>query len=120
MFHIKRGRGKELTATISGNNAGASGKILLLYNDLHIIPLEKSSKTKNGLGKKNLTSFIANSFFIKNDNPSGNKAPRNPDCNFTRNVHSSFFNLLWKTTFVGILKTIGAPEKIAYKTAASR
>ncbi|MFL5808453.1 MAG: hypothetical protein ACJ749_02970 [Flavisolibacter sp.] len=115
MFNIKKGRAEKLEATVRGNVQSASGKVLLLYQDLHITPLEKDNKHPNKLEKRNFTSFLANSLVIKNENPSGNKDPRRVDGSFTHDPHDSFFNLVWKTTFVGILKTIGAPEKLAYQ-----
>jgi hypothetical protein len=114
MFLIKRGNVKSLTAATSGDNYKASGKVLLLYDDLHIVPLKKDGDKPGGLKKKSVTSLLANKLLIKDENPKGGHEPRNPDCSFTRDPHGSFFNLVWKTTFVGILKTIGAPEKLAY------
>jgi hypothetical protein len=115
VFRIKRGSAQKLEASVAGNTTKTSGKVLLLYSDLHLTPLEKDKNTPGKLGKKNVTSLLANTLLIKNENPSGNKPARNPDCNFTRDPHDSFFNTLWKTVFVGILKTIGAPEKLAYE-----
>ncbi|MFL5738693.1 MAG: hypothetical protein ACJ75B_00640 [Flavisolibacter sp.] len=113
LFMIKRGMVQSMSADVSGNNAQASGKVLLLYTGLHVTPLEKDKNDPGKLDKKNITSLLANKLLIKDNNPSGNSAPRNPDCSFTRDPHGSFFNLIWKTSFVGILKTIGAPEKLA-------
>ena len=102
-----------MSSEVSGNNSQASGKVLLLYTGLHVTPLEKDKKHPGELNKKNITSLLANKLLIKDNNPSGNNPPRSPDCSFTRDPHGSFFNLIWKTTFVGILKTIGAPDKLA-------
>jgi len=49
---------------------------------------------------------------LKDENPSKDGSIRKADAFFIRQ-HGTFFNLIWKTTFTGILKTIGAPEKIA-------
>jgi hypothetical protein len=115
LFRIKRGSAEKLEASASGTTIKTSGKVLLLYSDLHLTPLEKDKQTPGKLGKKNITSLFANTLLIKNENPSGSKPPRNPDCSFNRDPHDSFFNTLWKTVLVGILKTIGAPERLAYE-----
>jgi hypothetical protein len=115
LFSIQKGTINELTARLSGNNNAASGTVLFLYNDLKIAALEKDSDKAKGLDKKDFTSFVANAFLVKKQNPNGNKAPRNADCSFPRDPYGSFFNLIWKTTFTGILKTTGLPQKLAYK-----
>ena len=114
MFSIKDGTLEELRSTVSGNNNSASGKVVFLYDDLDIAALEKDTDKPGGLDKKNVTSFMANAFLVKKQNPAKNET-RSPDCNYQRDPYGSFFNLIWKTTFVGILKTTGLPEKLAYK-----
>ncbi|HWJ90578.1 MAG TPA: hypothetical protein VNR87_05675 [Flavisolibacter sp.] len=113
MFRIKRGHVHGVTATVWGDNYHASGKVLFLYNDLHITPLEKDNRHPGKLEKRNFTSFLANTLVIRNDNPKKGEQPREEDCSFTRDPNGSFFNLIWKTTFTGILKTIGAPQRLA-------
>jgi hypothetical protein len=114
MFMVKRGQLKELTSQVNGNNHQASGKTVLLYNDLHITPMKQDPQRPGKLKKKSVTSFVANKFVLKDENPSKDGTIREVDASFTRQ-YGTFFNLIWKTTFVGILKTIGAPEKMAYQ-----
>jgi hypothetical protein len=113
LFMVKKGRLKELTAYITGDNNKASGDVLMLYDDLHITPMKKDPQN-NELKKKSVTSFIANTFVLKDENPSKDGQVRKETASFTRKS-GTFFNLIWKTIFVGILKTIGAPEKLAYQ-----
>jgi hypothetical protein len=113
LFMVKRGELKKLSAHISGNNYKASGQVVFLYDNLHITPMKKDESKPDGLKKKSVTSFIANTFVLKEENPK-NGEQRKADASFTRST-GTFFNLIWKTTFVGILKTIGAPEKLAYQ-----
>ena len=113
LFRLKSGSVQSIKAQEQGNQTGATGKTLILYKDLKIIPLEKGKGADSSLNKKHITGFFANAFVIKNDNPSGNEAPRSPETSFTRDPHGSFFNLIWKTLLTGILKTTGAPEKLA-------
>jgi hypothetical protein len=111
---VEKGALKELSAGISGDQSGASGNVLMLYNDLKLSILEKDKKD-NGLNKKHITSFFANAFVLRNDNPKSGEAPRKETASFKRDPTGGFFMLVWKTILVGALKTIGAPEKIASK-----
>lgn len=113
LFKVKRGELKQLTAHIKGNNYEASGDVLMLYNNLHITPLKKDAQNPAELKKKSVTSFIANTFLLKDENPSKEGQVRKEKASFNRRS-GTFFNLIWKTILVGILKTIGAPEKLAY------
>jgi hypothetical protein len=110
---VKRGNLKQLIAHISGDNYKGSGDVLMLYDSLHITPLKKDQHNPGDLKKKSVTSFIANTFVLKDENPSKEGQVRKENAEFTRGS-GTFFNLIWKTIFVGILKTIGAPEKLAY------
>jgi len=113
LFRIKKGELKSLVAHIRGNNYTSSGDVLMLYNDLHITPMKKDVENPGALKKKTVTSFIANTFVLKDENPSKDGSLRKANASFTRKS-GTFFNMIWKTTFIGILKTIGAPEKLAY------
>lgn len=113
LFKVKRGELKQLTAHINGNNYKASGDVLMLYNNLHITPLKKDAQNPAELKKKSVTSFVANTFLLKDENPSKDGQVRKEKASFNRRS-GTFFNLIWKTILVGILKTIGAPEKLAY------
>jgi hypothetical protein len=113
LFMIKRGSLQSLSSQVSGNNTQASGTVNFIYNDLHITPMEKDNKKPGALEKKNFTSLLANALVIKDQNPSKGDDPRKPSFSVQRDPHGSFFNLVWKSTFVGILKTIGAPERLA-------
>jgi len=114
LFRIKRGELKSLVANIRGDNYKSSGDILMLYDDLHITPMKKDADHPGELKKKTVTSFIANTFVLKDENPSKDGSVRKVNASFTRKS-GTFFNGVWKTIFIGILKTIGAPEKLAYQ-----
>jgi hypothetical protein len=86
----------------------------MLYKDLHVTPLKQDSQNPGELKKKSVTSFIANTFVLKDENPSKDGQVRKEKAEFNRKS-GTFFNMIWKTTFIGILKTIGAPEKLAYQ-----
>ena len=110
LFTVKRGILQKASARIEGNNSAARGEILILYNDLHITPLKTDSDNK--LKKKSVMSFFANTFFIKNENPSKGDAPRSADIVVKRD-NQSFFGFVWVIMLKGILQTIGVPLKYA-------
>ncbi|MGZ3937720.1 MAG: hypothetical protein ACXVLT_03280 [Flavisolibacter sp.] len=112
LFMVKRGRLKELLSQVQGDNHQATGNVTMLYDDLHITPLKKDAQNPGELKKKSVTSLVANAFVLKDENPSKDGEVRKEDASFTRNS-GTFFNLIWKTTLVGILKTIGAPTRLA-------
>ena len=114
-FKVKSGEMKEGTVHLEGNIYTMRCEILMLYNDLHLTPLKPEGDSSGNLKKKSVTSFIANTFFIKNNNPSKGEAPRNIDVVVQRDHHDHFFNFLWKSLLTGLVKTIGVPEKYANK-----
>ncbi len=115
LFTFKSGHMKEGTATVTGTNSSANGDVLLLYNNLNITPLKKKEDNEGRLKKKSLTSFIANTFVIKKNNPTGSKEPRHPVFTMNRAHHGNFFNFIWTTILTGILKTVGIPVKLGVK-----
>ena len=114
MMKLEKGTLQKLSADMKGDELGASGEVLVLYNDLKLSLLEKD-KGKTNLDKKNVTSLFANLFVLKKENPKNGKAPRTEQGSFKRDPTGGFVMLVWKTILVGVLKTIGAPEKLAYK-----
>ena len=115
MFSIQKGSLKSLRSSVNGNNNQGTGSVNFQYEDLKVEALEKDAGKPGGLDKKDVTSFVANTFLLKKQNPVAYGDPRKGSCSFELDPYSSFFNLIWKTTFVGILKTTGLPEKLAYK-----
>jgi hypothetical protein len=113
MLNIDEGSIKKFEATMQGQEWGASGSVSLQYNDLKLSLLEKNKGGK-GMNDKNLLSFLANALVIRNSNPAkAGEAVQKKEASFDRDPNSGFLNLVWKTAFIGILKTIGAPEKMA-------
>ena len=113
MLHIEEGKVEKLEASMQGHEWGARGTVALHYNDLKLSMLEKNKDGK-GMNDKNLLSFLANALVIRNSNPAKQgEAVQTKEASFDRDPNSGFLNLVWKTAFTGILKTIGAPEKMA-------
>jgi len=62
------------------------------------------------MNKKHLTSFISN-IVLKNENPH-NGETRIGEVHHERDMNRSFYNLVWKSIFEGINKTIGNKKKM--------
>ncbi|NTS39392.1 hypothetical protein HRG84_00625 [Flavisolibacter sp. BT320] len=113
MLNIDEGVVEKLNVSMQGHEWGAKGTVALQYKDLKLSMLEKNKEGK-GMNDKNLLSFLANALVIRNSNPAkGGEAVQTKEASFDRDPNSGFMNLVWKTAFTGILKTIGAPEKMA-------
>jgi hypothetical protein len=114
-FIFKRGSIQKGTVHVQGNNIKASGKGTLLYKDLYLVSLKKNKDEPGKAKERKLLSFIGNALLIKNSNPSKGKAPRTETFDSERNDHQPFFSLVWKTIFLGVLKTIGLPANFGDK-----
>jgi hypothetical protein len=113
LVNVKEGSLQKVELNMSGDEMKATSSVLVLYKDLNVALLEKESG-KQALDKKDVTSVLAN-VIIKNSNPKGGKDPRRENGEFVRDPDAGFLNLVWKAGLVGILKTIGAPAKLAIK-----
>ncbi len=113
MFSLKSGNVKQLKVHIKGNNKKASADILLEYENLFIVPLKKDKDEKDGLKEKKFTAFIANLLLIKKENNGKPDDLRKFNYTIDRGIYPNFFTLNWKAILMGIIKTIGAPEKLA-------
>jgi hypothetical protein len=102
---IEKGQVNKVDFDFSGYNYGADGKLTLLYDDLKITLLKKDS-SEDKLKKKKLASFIAN-MIVKNSNPQGKKPVRVADVHYQRDTNRSFFNLMWKSVYIGVKQTAG-------------
>ena len=114
LVKIDKGTVQGTKVSIKGDEDAAAGNVSLLYNDLKLSLYEKESD-ESGLDKKGLIGLLANALVIKDNNPKKGEAPRKPNADFKRDPQAGFFNLVWKTALVGILKTIGANPKLAAK-----
>ena len=110
-FIFKRGVIDKGIVHVEGNNFKANGKGMLLYKDLYLVALKKKSDEPGKVKQRKLLSFFGNVFLIKNSNPSKGKIPRQEVFDSERNDHQPFFSLVWKTIYIGVLKSIGLPKK---------
>lgn len=91
----------KLSAHVEGTNYTAKASVKFAYDNMKVDLLKKDNE--NGTQKKQgFLSFIANAFVLKESNGS---APETAV--YARDIHKSFFNLIWKTILIGILKATG-------------
>jgi hypothetical protein len=114
-FIFKRGTIQKGVVHVEGNNFKARGKGMLLYKDLYLVAVKKSGDERGKVKQKKLLSFFGNILLIKNANPSKGEAPREEVFDSERNDHQPFFSLVWKTIYIGVLKSIGLPRKFGDK-----
>jgi len=114
-FIFKRGTIQKGVVHVEGNNFKARGKGILLYKDLYLVAVKKSPDERGKVKQKKLLSFFGNVLLIKNANPSKGEAAREEVFDSERNDHQPFFSLVWKTIYIGVLKSIGLPKKFGDK-----
>jgi len=113
LIEIESGNVQHITFNAAGNLRSASGTMTMLYNNLKV-KLLSDNIDGEGTKEKGLLSFLANTLLVKDENPSKGDLPRTARMNTTRINSGSFFNLMWKTLFVGIKDVVGVgivPEK---------
>ena len=105
LFNIEKGEILSVVANIKGDNLKGGGLVTFLYDNLKINTLKKGGE--NQLKKRRLINFLANTFLVKNENTGIGKKPRTEIVTYNRNIKLSFFNVIFKTILIGIMKTVG-------------
>ncbi len=103
MFEIESLKVNQIKFHINGTNSHGSGRVLFTYNDLKITALKEE---EDKLKKKGFLTFLANTFIIQTDNPPKNGKASSQPGSAERDIHRSFFNLIWKTLLDGLKKNI--------------
>jgi hypothetical protein len=106
LIKINQGTINSIDFNLKGNNTSARGDFVMKYNDLKVDILKRDKTTKE-IKKRGFLSMAANIILV-NDNP-GKQGLRKVNPVFERNIYKSFFNLVWKTIFTGMKKTVGIP-----------
>ena len=106
LIRINTGTINSIDFNFTGNDTTAGGNFVMKYNDLKIDVLKRDKDSKE-IKKRGLTSLAAN-IIVKNDNPR-NGDLRKVTAHYNRDIHKSFFNLVWKTIFEGMKSTVGIP-----------
>ncbi|MES2651586.1 MAG: hypothetical protein V4663_07595 [Bacteroidota bacterium] len=104
-IEIQSGNVKQVDFTINANERGSAGTVRFSYTNLKVNLLKEDENGK--AEKKGLLSFLANTILIKNDNPSKDEPLRIANIKWDRVPQASFFNLMWKSVFVGIREIVG-------------
>ncbi|AZI24994.1 hypothetical protein EA772_06390 [Pedobacter sp. G11] len=113
LIEIESGNVEHIDFKANGNLRTASGSMNMLYNNLKV-KLLSDNIDGEGTKEKGFLSFLANTILVKDENPSKGDPPRTATMTNTRINSASFFNLMWKTLFVGIKDIVGVgvvPEK---------
>jgi len=106
LVEIESGYVNHVDFKAQGNTRMASGSINMLYKNLKVKMLSDNIDGE-GTKEKGLLSFLANNVLVKDENPQKGEAPRTATMTNTRINSASFFNLMWKTVFVGIRDIVG-------------
>lgn len=102
---IEQGKVQKANFNINANLKRSSGQVVFYYTDLKVDLLKEDQEGEKK--KKGLLSFLANNILIKNDNPTKGESVRTANITYERVPQASFFNLMWKSVFVGIRETVG-------------
>jgi hypothetical protein len=87
----------ELRYTINGNQNAGTGNLKMQYNNMDI--LINKVEPDGSFDKKGLLSFLANRLVIYKENPSDGEERTAKNVPVQRDIHRSFFNLVWKTLY---------------------
>ncbi|MDQ3392710.1 MAG: hypothetical protein M3512_01145 [Bacteroidota bacterium] len=110
-INIESGKLQEASFFVYANDDHAEGTMTFLYDDLKIKVLDKDGET--GL-KQKITSFVANTFVVKNSNP-GNGGVRDGHINYYVEENKSMFYFWGRIMLTGVASSIGISEKMMNK-----
>jgi hypothetical protein len=111
LVEINSGTIRSLDFNLIADDYKAKGIIQLLYDDLKIKILKKEETGGSSYKARKMISLLAN-ITILNANPDKKKPVRIVTVNHQRNTYTSMFNLIWKSIFEGVQKTVGIDGKI--------
>jgi hypothetical protein len=103
LARLERGQINHLKFAIRGTDSAGDGQVTMSYKDIRVSMLKKN-KDHPGFDKKGLASLFAN-LVVKNSSKGAN--PATEEVHFQRILNKSMFNLIWKTLFTGIKKSVG-------------
>lgn len=105
LIAIESGKVQQMDFKISANNKRSSGKVWFRYTNLKVSLLKENDQGKTE--DQDFLSFLANMVLIKDSNPVQGENIRVANITFERVPQASFFNLMWKSVFVGIREVVG-------------
>lgn len=101
LANIDKGTVYSFKANFTADTSISKGSLAITYDDLKISMLKKKGSEYK---KKDLLSFLAN-IIVKNKNKKG-EGMRTANIELKSDKYRSFFNLIWKSIFTGLRKTI--------------
>lgn len=104
MIKVETGHVDKISFDVHGNINGSSGTVQVLYRNLKISALVKERSGK--IGRDGLLSFFANRFAIYTNNPEEGQAARLSHFTYSHPPTQSFFNLMWKSIFIGLKENV--------------
>ena len=110
LVRINRGNVDKLQFDFEADDFGSKGTVNFSYFDLSVA-LMKNDPTKDHLVKRGLISFLANALIINSENPGPDGKFLSAKVNYVRPENTSFFNMIWKTLFIGVKYSVGITEE---------
>ena len=110
LVRINRGNIDELNFNFKADETGADGVVNFKYYDLSLALMENDPE-KDHLVKRGLISFLANALLINSENPSPDGKFTSATVHYVRQKNNSFFNMLWRSLFIGVKHSIGITEE---------
>lgn len=92
----------EFSFKIKGDKYGLIGSSILVYKDLKVSFFKNKNDSDKTLKKRGFLSFIANTFVIKDSNPTRKKPLRVAQINYRRVPDKAFFYTMWKGLVQGL------------------
>jgi len=110
LVQINRGNIDKMAFNFDANDLKSKGKVNFWYYDLSVA-LMKNDPEKGHLVKRGLLSFLANALIINPENPGQDGKFISAVVNYDRPANTSFFNMIWKSLFLGIKYSVGITEE---------
>jgi hypothetical protein len=101
LAEFDKGKINSLRYHLDATNTQGKGKLIIIYENISLKLLKKDD-AKNKYKTKVLPT-LATGFILKNSNPKNGKT-RLGDIDYTRDIHRSIFNMMWKSLFAAIKK----------------
>lgn len=120
LFSFSSGELHAMRFDLHADRQGATGTMWAEYSGLHLQVLKsKGDKLKKNLLTK-IESGLANTLFIRNNNPRANGRLAPGSLRTTRDLHAAVF-VLWRQALVsGLLNSAGVPQPIAQKLSEGK
>ncbi len=114
MIHVKSADVSRLSFAVDANNYVGKGKLEFYYKNLNIEILKKVKGTDT-LQKQGFISKLANTLFIRKNNPDNGGKFRPGPINFRRDPSMSFFSFLYKCLLDGLKPSVGIDKNMEAK-----